>query len=117
MTHSLILIFLPYSKQDFKYCENLIRYDAARASNAPTTQDVLDGAAHVQKSYDYAQEVLQICTGDIKIPKESVLEAKKSSALIEYSSFEVDTAQEQDWFTSKIAMIPCIQVSIGILFA
>lgn len=92
------------------YCENLMRYDAGRASNAPTIKDVLEGAQHVQSTYDFAQTILKTCTDDLGIPEESVFAAKKSAAVTDYGSFEVDTAQDQDWFTSKIATIPCIQV-------
>ena len=94
------------------YCEGLMRYDAARAANAPTTPEVLDEAKHVQSSYDYALSVLDTCVKELNIPEDKVLNAQKEAACQSYTQFEVETAQDEDWITSKVAMIPCIQVPV-----
>ncbi|KDQ09661.1 hypothetical protein BOTBODRAFT_523355 [Botryobasidium botryosum FD-172 SS1] len=98
-----------YMVQDYFYCEELMRVDAARASNAPTSADVLEGAKHVSKSYEYAQSQLDLCEKSMGIPKDKALAAERDKATKSYVQFEVSTAQDLDWISSKIATIPCIQ--------
>lgn len=97
-----------YTVQDFKYCEGLMRYDAARAANAPTTEEVLAGADDIKSGKEFADSVLDACV-QLGIPKAKVFSAKKELAAQSYTQFEVQSAKEEDWVTSKVAMIPCIQ--------
>jgi len=108
-TEKVLKGFKWYMVQDYFYCEELMRVDAARASNAPTSEQVLEGAKHVTKSFEYAQSLLQLCESAMGIPKDKALAAEKEKATTNYAQFEVNTAQNSDWIASKLATIPCIQ--------
>ena len=88
-----------------------MRFDAARAAQAPTTKDVLDGARHISESYNYAHDtVLKGCEA-LGITDDKVFAAETVPAAKNYTNFEVKAAETQTWQISDIAMIPCIQVS------
>lgn len=89
-----------------------MRYDAARAANAPTTEEVLAGADDIKSGKEFADTVLDACV-QLNIPKTKVYSAQKELAAQSYTQFEVQSAEEEDWVTSKIAMIPCIQVILS----
>ncbi|OCH89238.1 heme oxygenase-like protein [Obba rivulosa] len=99
-----------YTVQDYKYCQQLLRYDAERMSKAPSTDDLMQSAQHVYNDLEYAQDTLKTCTGTLDIPEADVNAAETDSASAAYSSFEFSVAERQDWVNSLVAMIPCIQV-------
>ncbi|EMD35320.1 hypothetical protein CERSUDRAFT_116126 [Gelatoporia subvermispora B] len=105
-----------YTVQDYKYCQQLLRYDAERMSKAPGPQDLMDSAQHVYNDLGYANDTMKTCTDDLGIPAASVNAATTEGDSAAYSAFEFSVAERQDWVNSMVAMIPCIQVyyAIGI---
>ena len=63
-------------------------------------------------SYTYAQSILGYCVEVLGIPRDRVQNAPREQVTIDYTNFEIETARREDWATSMIVMIPCIQVTI-----
>ncbi|EMD35317.1 hypothetical protein CERSUDRAFT_85337 [Gelatoporia subvermispora B] len=102
--------FKYYTVQDYKYCVQLLRYDAERMSQTKEEKRLLEMAVQISGDLSYVQSVKKTCTDTLGI-KEDVLNAvNPEPASTEYSDLEFQAAKTQDWVTSLVALIPCFQV-------
>ncbi|KAF8798282.1 hypothetical protein BYT27DRAFT_7177755 [Phlegmacium glaucopus] len=102
-----------YMIQDFLYCGKLMVFDTDRSTTAPDKKTYKQLSAKIQSDAKYATILLDTCTDDLKIKENIVLHAKREFETEQYTDYTTNVAENFDWVTSLVAMIPCIQASMS----
>ncbi|EMD35319.1 hypothetical protein CERSUDRAFT_116124 [Gelatoporia subvermispora B] len=102
--------FKYYTVQDYKYCVQLLRYDAERMSKTKEEKRLLEMADRISGDLSYVQIVKQTCTDTLGIKEDVVNAVNPEAASTKYSELEFEAAETQDWIISLVALIPCFQV-------
>lgn len=109
-----------YNKQqDYIYMARSMSYQNERTQQATSIADFDDNAKRTGRYGDYTSESLHLCVDPE--PKGLCMTAAETlpasshdiKALDDYTKFQSQTAEEQDWVMSFVAMIPCFQVRMA----
>ncbi|KAF8798286.1 hypothetical protein BYT27DRAFT_6901084 [Phlegmacium glaucopus] len=98
-----------YMIQDFLYCGKLMVFDTDRSTTAPDKKTYKKLSEQIQTNAQYAITLLDTCADELKIKESLVLHAKREFETEQYTDYTINVAENFDWVTSLVAMIPCIQ--------
>jgi thiaminase len=87
-------------------------YEAYRALNALSLKELSTSKDRLLRAAGYADGIFNTCTKKLGISDSTVLKTKATEALNSYMEFQINTARDNDWVLSMVALVPCLQVCL-----